>query len=123
MTVQAAVPTIRITENSPHRPRSEPAGHSTSIAFHDRAQVSSRAPGAAGGIYHTRSITRESFDRRNPGPLDGADIEYSNPDVEEGDNWRENNQVKQKQIFRGTTLLWYVLLVLRKISDILSTCR
>lgn len=59
----------------------------------------------AGGIYHTRalsrtttqrSVSRHSVDRRATDAGDG----------EEGDDWRENEKPKVKQIYKGTTLLW-----------------
>lgn len=51
----------------------------------------------AGGIYHSRSISRASFDRRS-----------QVTDVEDGDDW-QHGLGKTKQVFRGKTLLWCVL--------------
>lgn len=64
----------------------------------------------AGGIYNTRALSRTgthhshsraSFDRRR-----STDAAVGGGDGEEGDNWRDNEKPKQKQIYKGTTLLW-----------------
>jgi hypothetical protein len=102
MASQPATATIRIAENPIARIRSEQSSHSTGVA---------PAISYAGGIYHTRSISRASVSRRSlsRGPHDRSSATAaSGNDVEEGDNWRDD-QVKKKQVFRGTTLLWYVL--------------
>jgi KUP system potassium uptake protein len=54
----------------------------------------------AGGIYHTRSISRASFDRRS-----------QVTDGEDGDDW-QTGLGRTKQVFRGKTLLWYVVVYL-----------
>jgi KUP system potassium uptake protein len=51
----------------------------------------------AGGIYHTRSISRASFDRRS-----------HVTDVEDGDDW-QHGLGRTKQVFRGKTLFWYAV--------------
>lgn len=66
--------------------------------------------GLAGGIYNTRNLSRVathrsgasriSFDRHSEAAPAGP------VDVEEGDNWRDSEQPKVKQVYRGTTLLW-----------------
>ncbi|KAK3309809.1 potassium transporter-domain-containing protein [Chaetomium strumarium] len=99
MGVSTAPATIKIDEDSLQRVHSEPAGQSTGVAFPDG--------GTAGGIYHTRSITGVSFDRRT-GRLsrepDASGTAHAGPDVEEGEDWRDED-VKKKQVFRGATLL------------------
>lgn len=63
----------------------------------------------AGGIYHTRVLSRTashsriSIDRRRSAD---ASTGVGGGDGEEGDNWRDNEKPKQKQIYKGTTLLW-----------------
>src|SRR5690242_14469007 len=56
---------------------------------------------AGGGIYNTRALSRASsrvsIDRLSDFHLD----------TEEGDEWRDGH-TKTKQVFGGTTLLWYV---------------
>lgn len=102
MASQPTTATIKIEENPIARIRSEQSGHSTGVA-----QPSS----SAGGIYHTRSVSRASLGRQSisQGPHDQSSATaVSGNDVEEGDNWRDDH-VRKKQVFRGTTLLWYVL--------------
>lgn len=62
----------------------------------------------AGGIYNTRALSRTtsqrshsraSYDRRRSADLGAGD-------GEEGDNWRDNEKPKVKQVYKGTTLLW-----------------
>lgn len=66
----------------------------------------------AGGIYNTRALSRTgtqrshsraSIDRRRSAD---ASAGLGAGDGEEGDNWRDNEKPKQKQIYKGTTLLW-----------------
>lgn len=82
----SAGPTIKIQEEL-HPVRSATAGL--------------RSPGPesayAGGIYHARSLSRASFDRRS-----------HVTDVEDGDDWQHGLH-RTKQVFRGKTLFWYVL--------------
>ncbi|KAK4200042.1 potassium transporter-domain-containing protein [Triangularia verruculosa] len=85
----------------------EPSARSTGIAFgpDPRRDI---GPSQTGGIYHTRSISRVSFDKRTAGRIsqdNGAGRSNVSDDVEEGGDWR-NEHAKTKQIFRGTTLLW-----------------
>ena len=76
------------------------------------ATTGSRPGGAessyAGGVYHTRSISRASFDRRS-----------HVTDVEDGDDW-QHGLGRTKQVFRGKTLLWYVRLIARQRPGLLS---
>ncbi|KAK0671038.1 potassium transporter-domain-containing protein [Cercophora samala] len=85
---------------------SDPSARSTGISFgpDPRGDI---GPSQAGGIYHTRSITRASFDRRTAGGIsqDNGGPSNTSDDVEEGDDWRDKH-AKTKQVFRGTTLLW-----------------
>ncbi|KAL2021373.1 hypothetical protein VTK56DRAFT_7238 [Thermocarpiscus australiensis] len=104
----AAPATIKIAEDSLPRVSgsSESRGHSTAL------ELPPRNAGMAGGIYHTRSISRALFDRRSGGDI-SRDPEvvptHSACDVEEGDDWR-GEHVKKKQVFRGATLLWFISL-------------
>lgn len=75
---------------------------------------SAHSSGVAGGIYHTRSRTlppQSSIDarilHRHSQPTDTEIVQ----DIEEGDDWRDG-QEKQKQVFKGWTLLWYVVMSL-----------
>lgn len=95
-------PTIKIAENPLARVHSEQSAHSTGAA---------RPDSTAGGIYHARSISRASLSRRSISrpPQDQASATaVSGNDIEEGDNWRDDH-VRTKQVFRGTTLMWYAL--------------
>jgi KUP system potassium uptake protein len=76
-------PTIKIQDEL-HPVRSETAG----------ARSTGFESAYAGGIYHTRSISRHSFDRRSHAT-----------DVEDGDDW-QHGLGRTKQVFRGKTLLW-----------------
>jgi len=87
-----ALPSIRITDNPLQPVRSGSVGPSNGF---DLRPVST-ADG--GGIYNPRS----SFDRRSARRLSQSNAQ----DIEEGDDWRDE-RVKEKQVFRGTTLLWY----------------
>ncbi|KAK4167147.1 potassium transporter-domain-containing protein [Cladorrhinum sp. PSN259] len=106
--------TVKITVDSDPQEKAHPgpeqsSGQSTRVAFSPdaRGEIFSRA-GPAGGIYHTRTRPRPSFERRS---LRGhiSREQFTNPfyftqDVEEGDDWRHSD-AKTKQVFRGTTLL------------------
>jgi len=81
--------TIKIAEDTLHPVRSAPTAY---------------ASGSAGGVYHTRSFSGIS-DRRSIGRGSQDGCHDAALDVEEGDDWR-NADVKQKQVFRGRTLLW-----------------
>ncbi|KAK3935829.1 potassium transporter [Diplogelasinospora grovesii] len=99
MAATTTTPTIKIAEDQLHPVRSTA-----------RSDAPGPSPYAlAGGIYHTRSISRASFDRplRRSASRVSHDrrTEFSAADVEEGDDWRDG-QEKKKQIFSGTTLLW-----------------
>ncbi|KAK3382699.1 potassium transporter-domain-containing protein [Lasiosphaeria ovina] len=84
--------TIKIDEDSLLRaPDPSSSGNSTAVSA------------LAGGIYHTRSISRASLDRRSVSRI--SRDRRADHDVEEGDDWR-NIDGKKKQIFRGKTLLW-----------------
>ncbi len=115
MASQGTTPTIKIAENPLAKVRSEQSAHSTGAA---------RPGSSAGGIYHARSISRASLNRRSisrpPHDLTNATAVSGN-DIEEGDNWREDH-VRTKQVFRGTTLLWYAVPgVEESLSEVLMT--
>lgn len=60
--------------------------------------------GVAGGIYYGRDLTRVGSSRR----LSQAVTRDSTVEVEEsGDDWRRDDG-RKKQVFTGTTLMWYV---------------
>ena len=61
-----------------------------------------------GGIYHSRNISRASLDLRTGfrRPYDRRTDITAADDVEQDDEWRQK-LVKEKQVFRGRTLLWY----------------
>lgn len=64
--------------------------------------------GLAGGIYNTRVLSRTITHRsasRAPSDHHTAS-EAAGQDVEEGDNWRDGEKPKVKQVYRGKTLLW-----------------
>ncbi len=66
-----------------------------------------------GGIYNARSFSRSSADRRLSfarGAHEHRAEAHSVGGAEEGDEWQPGD-IKQKQVFRGTTLLWYVACV------------
>ena len=92
----ATTPTIKIADDALHPVRTE-ASH----------RPGSRGNSTlAGGVYHTRNRSRLSL-RPTPSRTthdhrtDAASIGGG----EEGDEW-QNDNVKTKQVFRGTTLLW-----------------
>ncbi|SPO02054.1 probable HAK-1 potassium transporter [Cephalotrichum gorgonifer] len=58
--------------------------------------------GIAGGVYFGRDLAHTSTVRRN---ISRTRTHDSNPDVEEGEDWRRDDG-KRKQVFRGKTLLW-----------------
>ena len=103
-------PTEKVPEPEPE-PEPEPAtGHSTAVAFGPDVRPDLLRPGPAGGIYHTRTLTRPSFETRRS--IHGR-ISHENStdpsrvvqDVEDGDGWRDSH-ARTKQVFSGTTLLW-----------------
>ncbi|KAF3762789.1 potassium transporter [Cryphonectria parasitica EP155] len=55
----------------------------------------------AGGIYSTRALSRATTQRSI-----SLDRHRTDAFEEEGDNWRESEKPKVKQIYKGTTLLW-----------------
>ena len=61
--------------------------------------------GLAGGIYHTRALSRTATHRSASRAASERHPE-AGQDVEEGDNWRDSEKPKTKQVYRGTTLLW-----------------
>ncbi|KAK7733672.1 hypothetical protein SLS53_008139 [Cytospora paraplurivora] len=64
--------------------------------------------GLAGGIYNTRALSRTATHRsasRAPSDRHTATAP-AGEDVEEGDNWRDGEKPKVKQVYRGKTLLW-----------------
>ncbi|KAK7703277.1 hypothetical protein SLS64_009254 [Diaporthe eres] len=60
--------------------------------------------GLAGGIYNTRDLSRVATHRS--AQRISFDRNSEAVDVEEGDNWRDSEQPKVKQVYRGKTLLW-----------------
>ncbi|KAJ4394795.1 hypothetical protein N0V93_004015 [Gnomoniopsis smithogilvyi] len=62
----------------------------------------------AGGIYNTRALSRTGTQRSHSlsrqHSIDRARL--GDGDGEEGDNWRESEKPKMKQVYKGTTLLW-----------------
>lgn len=92
--------TIRIAANT--HPNKELRRSESESRFRPLSRTDTTA--LAGGIYHTRALSRTatqrsvSVDRRHAGGDAG--------DGEEGDNWRDNEKPKVKQIYKGTTLLW-----------------
>lgn len=62
--------------------------------------------GLAGGIYNTRELSRVATHRSSAHRISFDPNSEANVDVEEGDNWRDSEQPKVKQVYRGTTLLW-----------------
>lgn len=58
--------------------------------------------GLAGGIYNTRALSRTATHRS----ASRAASDRHPEDVEEGDNWRDGEKPKTKQVYRGKTLLW-----------------
>lgn len=61
--------------------------------------------GLAGGIYNTRELSRVAT-HRSASQRISFDRSAEAVDVEEGDNWRDSEQPKVKQVYRGKTLLW-----------------
>lgn len=95
MATPQPTPTIKITEDL----------HPARTATGDVLSPSLLSPGAAGGVFPIRRAqTHGSFARTTShlSPTDGG---------EEGDVWQKE-ETKQKQVFRGRTLLWYFTLVL-----------
>lgn len=62
--------------------------------------------GLAGGIYNTRDLSRVATHRSGAQRISFDRHSEAAVDVEEGDNWRDSEQPKVKQVYRGTTLLW-----------------
>lgn len=66
--------------------------------------------GLAGGVYNRRDLSRVASHRSSSIAagisFDRSAAENNNVDVEEGDNWRDSEQPKVKQVYRGKTLLW-----------------
>lgn len=62
--------------------------------------------GLAGGIYNTRSLSRVATHRSAQRISFDRQQQSEAVDVEEGDNWRDSEQPKVKQVYKGTTLLW-----------------
>lgn len=59
--------------------------------------------GLAGGIFNTRALSRSAT--HNSRAASDRHTEAAH-DGEEGDDWRDGEKPKAKQIYRGTTLLW-----------------
>ncbi len=81
---------------------------------HTRTESSFRPTGRtdtrlAGGVFNARSHSRSSIDRRlsvSRATHEPRADARSIGEAEEGDEW-QNEDAKKKQVFRGTTLLWY----------------
>lgn len=95
--------TIRIAEDA--HPRETTRRSESETRF--RTLSKTETTGLAGGIYHTRALSRTATQRSIPRPVSRRNSVVSGEgDGEEGDSWRDNEQPKVKQIYRGTTLLW-----------------
>ena len=98
---------LHVVSMSP--PETPPALKIMDEPIHRERPPSAHSSGVAGGIYHTRSRSvapRTSTDARILRRHSRTATEAI-PDVEEGDDWRDG-QEKQKQVFSGWTLLWYL---------------
>lgn len=66
--------------------------------------------GLAGGVYNTRNLSRVGTHRSSLAARISFDRSVAEAasavDVEEGDNWRDSEQPKVKQVYHGKTLLW-----------------
>lgn len=62
--------------------------------------------GLAGGVYNRRDLSRVATHRSSRISFDRQQVDAAAVDVEEGDNWRDSEQPKVKQVYRGKTLLW-----------------
>jgi len=93
MAMISNAPTIKIADDL--RPTRTESG------FRATARSDARL---AGGIYNPRSHSRSSVERR----LSFARVsnDPSAGEREEADEWQPGD-IKTKQVFRGTTLLWY----------------
>lgn len=96
--------TIRIAEDA--HPRETTRRSESETRF--RALSKTDTTGLAGGVYHTRALSRTATQRSLPRPVSRRNsvLGGGEGDGEEGDSWRDNEQPKVKQIYRGTTLLW-----------------
>jgi len=86
--------TIKIADDALDHVRSHQSGHASGVAG---------PSSAAGGVFHARSVSRASADRRSAG-RQSQDPSAAH-DVEEGDDWRDDGG-RRKQVFKGRTLLW-----------------
>jgi KUP system potassium uptake protein len=64
-------------------------------------------PMGLGGVYNTRSLARahKPVDGRRSGSQDAAPDDAS--DIEDADEGWLREDGRKKQVFKGTTLLWY----------------
>ncbi|KUI57809.1 Putative potassium transporter 12 [Cytospora mali] len=62
--------------------------------------------GLAGGIFNTRALSRTATHRSASRAPSERHTEAGQDGVEEGDNWRDGEKPKAKQVYRGKTLLW-----------------
>ncbi|KAK0730943.1 potassium uptake protein [Lasiosphaeris hirsuta] len=92
MAPQEMPPSIKIADPPLHRISEPASGRATGVSL-------------AGGIYHTRSISRASFDRSASRVSHDRRTETTAHDIEEGDEWRQGHE-KRKQVFSGWKLLW-----------------
>lgn len=90
--------TIRIAdETHPKELRQSESGSEQRF----RPLTKSDTTALAGGIYNPRAISRTSLSRHS---IDGSRL--GDGDGEEGDNWRESERPKTKQVYKGAKLLW-----------------
>lgn len=61
--------------------------------------------GLAGGIFNTRALSRSATHRSSSRAPSDRHPEAGH-DGEEGDNWRDSEKPKAKQVYSGKTLLW-----------------
>lgn len=102
VTPLATAPTIKIAEGShPNQLRRSESEQRF------RPLQPTDTTGLAGGIYNTRELSRVATHRSSAHRISfDPSSEAAAVDVEEGDNWRDSEQPKVKQVYKGTTLLW-----------------
>lgn len=85
-----AAPTITIADDDDHPVKPERSG------LHD-----------LGGVYHARSLPRPDGRHRSASRSlhDGARSEHAQDGEEVNEDWLKDD--KKKQVYKGTTLLWY----------------
>lgn len=95
--------TIRIADDTHPRDLQRPESEQRF-----RPLVKGDTTALAGGIYNPRALSRTATHRSlslsRQHSIDRARL--GDGDGEEGDNWRETEKPKIKQVYKGTTLLW-----------------